>query len=229
MREPQVVFTPAVISTSLCATGMPVSGCASPAAMRASAVRAACSARSRSTVRNALSFGSSVSIRSRAVRVSSTLDTRFSASERESSDSDAESEVISLNDFGYQIQPVVYRRRDALVERVAVGLADVIVAQRGRHLLRMRHRHDACGVDRAHFIDELEDAVELALHVLRLGRRYLDPGEMRDALDVLNGDGHVEKAAGKCRFRKLSAGFRARSGAEAKHIRLSYFDCPAAA
>src|SRR5204862_8298884 len=36
MREPQVVRSPAVISTSLCAIGMPVSAPASPFAIRAS-------------------------------------------------------------------------------------------------------------------------------------------------------------------------------------------------
>ena len=41
IREPQDVFTPAVQKMSLCASGIPVSGVASPVASRLSAVAAA--------------------------------------------------------------------------------------------------------------------------------------------------------------------------------------------
>src|SRR5262249_33449986 len=170
---------------------MPASGPTLPAAMRTSAMRAPSSALSPSTVRNALSLGLSASMRESVVRVSSTLDTRFSTSERESSDKDAAATTISLDDLGHQVQPVVNRRCALLIERVAVGLAHAVLAQRRGDLLRMRHRHDTRRVHRAHLVDEVEDSVELALHVLRLGRRDLDAGEVGDALDVLDGESHA--------------------------------------
>ncbi len=77
IREPQVVFMPAVISTSLWAIGMPVSGPAAPAAILVSAARAAASACSASSVTNALSCGLTFAMRSRNPCVSSTLDRRF--------------------------------------------------------------------------------------------------------------------------------------------------------
>jgi hypothetical protein len=59
MREPQVVRMPAVARMSLCAIGMPISGPSSPLPIAPSAARASASARSASTVMNALSFPSS--------------------------------------------------------------------------------------------------------------------------------------------------------------------------
>ena len=50
MREPAVVWTPRVESTSFSAIGMPVSGAASPARSRASAASACASACSRVSV-----------------------------------------------------------------------------------------------------------------------------------------------------------------------------------
>src|SRR5438477_2494959 len=85
MREPQVVRSPAVISTSLCAIGTPVSAPASPFAIRASASFAAANAPSLSTVMNALSSGLWLAIRSSIACVSSTEDSRFAWRERESS------------------------------------------------------------------------------------------------------------------------------------------------
>ena len=74
--------------------------------------------------------------------------------------------------------------RDALVELSAVGFGHDVLAQRQPDFLRLRHRHDARGVDRAHLLDQLEDAVELGANFARFLARDLDPGEMRDALDV---------------------------------------------
>ena len=85
MREPHVVRSPSVISTSLCAIGTPVSAPASPFAIRASASFAAANAPSLSTVMNALSSGLWLAIRSSIACVSSTEDSRFAWRERESS------------------------------------------------------------------------------------------------------------------------------------------------
>src|SRR5450755_527964 len=81
--------------TSLCATGMPVSADAFPAAMRASAALAWASAPSRSTVRNAFSDPFAASMRPRSPRVSSTLERRRASKARESSATEA---VITKGD-----------------------------------------------------------------------------------------------------------------------------------
>ncbi len=65
MREPQDVRTPSVQNRSLCASGTPVSGPASPAAIRASAASAWASAISGVTVMKQLSAGFACSMRSR--------------------------------------------------------------------------------------------------------------------------------------------------------------------
>jgi hypothetical protein len=78
MREPQVVRQPFAQKRSLCAIGMPVSGAASPAAMRASAAFAWARLFSRSTVMKALRGLPTPSMRSRKWRVSSTLETFLS-------------------------------------------------------------------------------------------------------------------------------------------------------
>ncbi len=75
-----------------------------------------------------------------------------------------------------------------------VGFGDDVLAQRQRHVLGMRHRHDAGRVDRVHAVDQLKDAVELLPHFGGLGGVDLDPGEVRDALNLVSG---------KCHFRGL--------------------------
>ena len=85
IRDPQVVARPAVISTSLCAMGMPVSGPARPAARAASAAAACASAPARSTVMKALSAPCARSIRSSREVVSSTDDSFFAARAEDSS------------------------------------------------------------------------------------------------------------------------------------------------
>jgi hypothetical protein len=84
MREPQVVRSPAVMITSLCAIGTPASGAAAPAASAASAARACASAPSASTVTKALSAACAASMRASSARVSSTLENCFARSAAES-------------------------------------------------------------------------------------------------------------------------------------------------
>src|SRR5512143_344727 len=186
IREPQVVRSPAVISTSLCAIGMPQSGPAAPSASAASAALAAASAPSASTVTKALSAGLCRAIRPSASCVSSTDDARFAWSARDSA------AMVSVtprpprlfDHLGHEVEAVLDRRGDALVENVGVGFGDAILAQRQHHVLRVRHRHDARGVHRPEFVDQSEDGVELAPDVVGLCLVDLDPSEMSDAEDV---------------------------------------------
>jgi len=83
--EPQVVRQPFVTKMSLCATGIPVSGFASPFAIRSSAARACARLFSASTVMNALSAPFSLEVRSRKSWVSSALEIFFCASAADSS------------------------------------------------------------------------------------------------------------------------------------------------
>src|SRR5574343_2001168 len=77
--EPQVVVQPSAQKMSFWATGMPVSGPAVPAAMRASAARAMARLFSRSTVTKALMSGFRRSMRSRNSVDNSTLEICFAA------------------------------------------------------------------------------------------------------------------------------------------------------
>ena len=74
IREPHVVRNPAVMNTSLCTIGMPVSGGALPSLSAASAACACASAPSASTVTNALRRPCAWSMRASSARVNSTLD-----------------------------------------------------------------------------------------------------------------------------------------------------------
>src|SRR5450759_3991903 len=224
IREPQVVRRPSVMITSLCASGMPVSVDAVPAAMRASAALAWTRAPSRSTVRNAFSVRFAASMRSSSAPVSSTLERRRACRARESS---ATEEVVTEDDqstltgtcentgaastrgacltprnasfdhFRDQIQPVLDRRSVALIEipfvamRVALGHA--VLAQRQRHILRMRHRHDSGRIHRAHTLDQTENALELVSHIDGLGGGDFDPRQMGSALNVVDRKSHDQR------------------------------------
>jgi hypothetical protein len=114
----------------------------------------------------------------------------------------------SLDDLGHQIQTVLHRRCALLVERMAIGFGDPVLAQRQNDVLRMRHGNDTGGVDSAHAADQFENALELGVHVGGFRRRDLDPGQMCDALHFIEGKGHVR-------------GSRQISGAETKLNRVS--------
>ena len=55
----------------------------------------------------------------------------------------------------------------------------------------MRHRLDAVGVDGLHFADHREDPRQLGEHLFGLLRAGLDAGEMGDAFDVVEFQGHA--------------------------------------
>src|SRR5262245_26200705 len=100
---------------------MPVSGPPLPSAIASSAAFAVARAPSASTVTNAFSAGLCRAIRSSASRASSTADTRLAWSACESSTMVSVIRQSLLDDLGHQVQAVLDRGRDALVERVGVG------------------------------------------------------------------------------------------------------------
>src|SRR5438046_5795091 len=127
MREPQVVSRSRVQKMSLCAIRMPVSGPASPFARRASARRASERLRAASTVMKAFSSPLSCAMRSRQSCVSSTDESFLAASAAESSESVAFSKL--LDHLGDEVQAVLDRRRDRLINPRLAGLADLAGTQ----------------------------------------------------------------------------------------------------
>ena len=71
-----------------------------------------------------------------------------------------------------------------------IGLSHDIVAQAQHHIEPVRHRFDALRIDRLHLVNELENAVQLGLHVEDVGGSNADAGKMRDPLDILGGEAH---------------------------------------
>src|SRR5438552_716289 len=164
---------------------MPVSGPAAPPAMRSSAARAIASDFSASTVMNALRLALKRAMRARCARVSSTEESsRFA---RRAARLRMVSACTSLDHFWNQVQAVLGRRRDGLVERALVAVGDDVLAQALACVLWMRHRLDAACVDRLHLVDQREDGVQLAAQMLDLVVRELDAREPRDAPDFFGG------------------------------------------
>src|SRR3989304_171449 len=146
---------------SLCAIGTPLSGVASPLAIRASAARACASVTSGRTSRKALRV-LWLSMRSRKSRASSTAETSPAISARPSSATDFSNIARPLLDnLGHEDQAVVLRRRVPHVGLAVVRRAGQVFAQPLRTAERMRHRFNAPGVHRLQPLDELEDVVEL--------------------------------------------------------------------
>src|SRR5712692_6086969 len=197
--EPQVVSHPLVTKISLCATGIPASGCAPPFAMRSSAVCACARLFCASTVMNALSAGLSFSIRFRKSFVSSTLEIFFCASAAASSLSEAFStrhpprlhpSQALLNDFRNEIQTRFDLRRHRLELLPLVPLGHFILAQTQRRSMSVRHRLDTLGVDLLHSPDQFEDVVQLALDGPGFRVADADSGQLRYAADFVYGQRH---------------------------------------
>src|SRR5581483_6997338 len=177
--------------------GMPVSGPPPPLASMASARRAAASACSGSTEMNALSVVSRASMAARLACVSSTLETRRARNAAASSTivaarigSVAWLVTDSLDDLGHEIEPALDGGRHGLEARMLVALRCFVLAQRRGDILRVRHGHDAGGVDRLQLVDHAEDALELRAHGLHLHVIELEACKVREAADVGGGDGH---------------------------------------
>lgn len=82
-----------------------------------------------------------------------------------------------------------------LVGFALVGFADHIVAQAQHDVVHHRHRvgqgFDAGGVHRAHGFDDAEKAVELGQQAVTFGRLEFQAGQIGDAVEFREGQGHV--------------------------------------
>ena len=179
--------TPSVQKMSLCAIGRPVSGPASPAARR-SAAFACASAGSRVTVMKALSFGRA---RRCARACARELDARKTvlwrgARSRAPPAVYAFAGVSLFDDLGHEIQRPL-RRSARCVGRSRVGPFGHDVRPQALRLAgeRMRHRLDTRLGRRIRAADEVDDPRQAVLVDGDLGFGDLEPGEMRDAVDLL--------------------------------------------
>src|SRR5919204_6788997 len=163
MREPQVVRRLRLQRMSLCATGMPVSGVASPRARHSSARRAAASASaSPAMLMKLLSSRLNRRMRARQARVSSTEEIFFAARSPESCVSVAASTL--LDHLRHEVETLLDSRRDGLIKSVLVGLANFVRPQalplRQMRISGVRHWLDATRVYRAHLLDQGKHAVQ---------------------------------------------------------------------
>jgi hypothetical protein len=69
-------------------------------------------------------------------------------------------------------------------------LGDDVVAQALAASQGMRHRLDACGVDRPHALDHREDVAQLRQRALGLGIGDVDACEVGDAADLVEIESH---------------------------------------
>src|SRR4026209_1796959 len=187
MREPQVVRSVRVHRMSLCATGIPASGPPSPLARRSSARRAASRLCEGSTVMNALR-SRCASMRARQSCVSSRAEIFLAASAAESSVTVELSKL--LNDLGDEVQALFHRGGDGLVQPALVALGDLVGAQPLNQVQRVGHRFDPGGVDRLDLADQLEYPGHAAGHLPGFAWLEGDPGEAREAADLVVGKRH---------------------------------------
>src|SRR5690606_8291125 len=217
-----VVRQPRVTKTSLWAMGMPVSGAARPSARAASAARAWASVRSASTCRKAFSSWRAA-MASSALCASSVAETRRSSKALRSSamlaNSVCRGNVMGLlDDLGHQEKAVldgggVGQKRVARCLRGRFG--DLVLAQAQGHVLDggdgVGERFHALGVHGLQLFDQAEDAVEVFEDSLLDVACELQPGQPRDARDVVFGkrhgrcDGKAAKVQ-KVTFLRASAG-----------------------
>src|SRR4051812_29007905 len=162
MREPHVVCRPCVQRMSLCAIGIPVSGWVSPHERRASASSAALSAAASSTWTKAFSSPFNRPTRSRQARVSSTEEIFLAVSAALSSPRVALSKL--LDDFGYEVEAVVHRRRDRLIKLTLIAFAHFVRPQALDHVSDVRHGLDAFCIHGAHLVDKGEHPVQAIKH-----------------------------------------------------------------
>ena len=196
IREPQVVRSPAVMITSLCAIGTPASGGASPcrerrvgrARLRERAVRVDGDERVEPALR-------AVDAREQRLR-------QFDAGEPASRGGPRRAGRRFRDHCGpsYSMTFGTRYRLSSTAGATPWNSAcwsvsrDGVVAQRQHHVLRVRHRDDAGGVDRLQLVDQREDRFELAMDFGRGGGVDLDAREMGDAVDVGEGQGHGARA-----------------------------------
>ena len=97
--------------------------------------------------------------------------------------------------FGTRNRPASTAGALLQVRGALVGLGDGVLAQAQAHRVHRRQRRverlDAGRVDRAHFLDDAEEVVELREHRVLLASAQLESGQMGDLADVLQGQWHV--------------------------------------
>ena len=79
---------------------------------------------------------------------------------------------------------------DKIADQISDSILDAILAQCQRYVLRVRHRHDAGCIHRAHTLDQTENALELVLHVDGFGGSDFDPCQVSSALNVVDRKSH---------------------------------------
>ncbi len=197
-----MVRSPAVISTSLCAIGMPVSGPRRRARERASAARAAASAPSASTVMNALSDACAAPMRASASCASSTLDTVRDAQRLREL---ARRVFTSLDDLRHQVQSTGCRRRALLVQRAAS--VSVTRSSRSGSIASCAWAIGSTPV--VSMASSASISAKIASSFTWTSRRRLgvdlDAREARDAVNFVRGRGHRVGVAAACRPRRARA------------------------
>ncbi|SOT42625.1 conserved hypothetical protein [Burkholderia cenocepacia] len=111
-----------------------------------------------------------------------------------------------LDHLRHEIEAVLDGRRRTLVVVAIDDFRHGVVAQALRDFLdlfdRVGERRDAGGVDRLHLLDEAEEFIELAEHVLGVGVGHFESRQVRDAFHIGQGQGHA--ITGKTRLRSAS-------------------------
>src|SRR5690606_32821363 len=166
------------------------SGPRSPRARRASAARACSRVISGCTSMNALR--ALAAMRARYSSASSSADASPCSSRAASVRNVSGPRLIarSLDDARDQVQAALDAGCHGLVVVAPLRLVDDVVAQPKAHVAGVRHRLDAARVDRLQPLDQAEHGVELAERALGLVVGQPDAGQHRDALDVVEGQGH---------------------------------------
>ena len=69
-----------------------------------------------------------------------------------------------------------------------------VIAQAQRHILRVRHRFDARGVDGLHLLDQPENSSHAAQDFAGLVGCDFDTGQMCDAIYIVQRESHGQRA-----------------------------------
>src|SRR5947208_1023876 len=201
MRLPQVVRMPAVVNTSLTATGTPARGPRLSPCRRFSSIFAACSrAASAATCRKACTLPSTAAIRSRWAWVTSVADTSLRSSAADSSAAVIRvSSMVSLvlSQDPRHLEPLLLdggRLAEGFLRGQAGGwlVVAVHVGQAGR----VRRRRDAVGGGLLDLRDGRDDLIQLGRQMVEFGVAERDPGQPRQVRDLVTGYGHARDSRG---------------------------------
>ena len=103
----------------------------------------------------------------------------------------------ALDDLRHQVEALFDRRRDRLEACALVGLGHLVGAQPLDGVERVGHGRDVAGVGRIELFDEGEDVGEVTAVGRHVGLVQLEPGEVRDVLDLGTLQRHTDlRAAG---------------------------------